>query len=341
VVYSANPGNPALCLALNGTSNVPGFSGQPVLPAGVSCGPGGESPNSGYTLAAPLAFGGYTYMTGTNIMTTRQGLNPNTPAPYLTSNFGNDDYEASVGNSNFNSFQATLQRRVKGLNVSLSYTYSKSIDQASSLADILNPYDLEQTRALSAFNLKHNFVATYEYTLPVERLFRRSNRATRGWTISGITHASTGFPVTLSTSTDNSLQGSNPNGVNNRYFDLPGIAPGPLNISHNPQSATQQNGPTYFNTALFSANVIGTPGDASRRFFSGPGSFNTDLALLKSVALTETKALQFRLETFNIFNHPQFFGPASVDGLYGSPLFGHVVQAASPRLIQLALKYTF
>jgi hypothetical protein len=312
-VYSSNPGNPALCLALN--------------QAGQSCGPGGENPSTPYVPTTTFTVGGKTYQANVPIDCTRQGLN---------CSFGNDDYEASIGNSNFNSFQATLQRRVKSLNVSLAYTYSKSIDQASSLADVLNPYDFGQTRALSAFNLKHNFVATYEYTLPLERLVRRSSRWTQGWEVSGITHASTGFPVTLSMSTDNSLQGSNPNGVNNRYFDLPDVLPGPLNINHHPQ-----NGQPYFNTALFVANTVGTPGDASRRYFSGPGSFNTDLALLKSVPLTETKAVQFRLETFNVFNHPQFFGPASVNGNFNSPAFGQVQQAAPPRLMQLALKFTF
>jgi hypothetical protein len=318
VVYSANPGNPALCLALN--------------QAGQSCGPGGENPSAPYVPTKTFSVNGTTYQANVPIDCTRHGLN---------CSFGNDDYEASIGNSNFNSFQATLQRRVKTLNASFSYTYSKSIDQASSLADVLNPFDFGQTRALSAFNLKHNFVATYDYTLPLERLFRKSARWAQGWEVSGITHASTGFPVTLSMSTDNSLQGSNPNGVNNRYFDLPEILPGPLNISHHPQSDTQQGGPTYFNTALFMPNTPGTPGDASRRFFSGPGSFNTDLALLKSVPLTETKTLQFRLETFNVFNHPQFFGPASVNGNFNSPGFGQVQQAASPRLMQLAIKYMF
>jgi hypothetical protein len=298
VVYSANPGNPALCLTLPG------------------CGPGGENPPTPYVNAS-----------GQAVNCTRQGIG---------CAFGNDDYEGSVGNSNYNSFQATLQRRTKSLDLMISYTYSKSIDNASSLADPGDPFDLQLMRALSAFDLKHNLVATYEYTFPVERLSRHSNRWTQGWVISGITHVSTGFPVTLSSAEDNSLQGTNPNGVNSRYMDLPDVAPGPLNINRN-----SGNGQPYFNTALFSANALGTPGNASRRYFYGPGSFNTDLALLKSVPLSETKALQLRLETFNVFNHPQFFGPQAVNGNISSPLFGEVVKAAPPRLMQLAVKFTF
>jgi hypothetical protein len=68
---------------------------------------------------------------------------------------------------------------------------------------------------------------------------------------------------------------------------------------------------------------------------------NFDLALLKSFRLTESKALQFRLESFNTFNHTQFFGPAVVNGDIGSNLFGQVVKAAPPRLVQVALKFTF
>jgi hypothetical protein len=299
VVYSANPGIPALCQSLPG------------------CGPGGENP------ATP-----YVNSSGQPIPCTRQGIG---------CAFGNDDYEGSVGNSNFNSFQATLQRRTKNLDLMIAYTYSKSIDNASSLADPGNPFDLGQMRALSAFDLKHNLVVTYEYTLPVDRLLRRSNRWTQGWEISGITHASTGFPVTLSSADDNSLQGTNPNGVNSRFMDLPDVVPGPLDLGHYSQNGQDY----YFNISLFKPNALGTPGDASRRYFYGPGSFNTDLALLKSVALSETKALQLRLETFNIFNHSQFFGPQAVNGNISSPLFGQIVKAAPPRLMQLAVKFTF
>jgi len=109
-----------------------------------------------------------------------------------------------------------------------------------------------------------------------------------------------------------------------------------MQINHNPR-----NGLPYFNTSLFSANALGTPGTASRRSFYGPGMLNFDLALLKDVRLSESKSLQFRLESFNTFNHAQFFGAAAVDGGIDDNLFGQVVHAASPRLMQIALKFTF
>jgi len=306
LVYSANPGDPALCLALSQQSAV--------APGSATCGPFAEDA---------------TYVTAT-------GQTVNGTRGPLGSAFSNDDYEGSVGNSNYNSFQADFRHSGKSLNFSLGYTYSKSIDQGSSLADVANPFDFAAMRALSAFDLKHNFVASYEVQLPFERLFRRSNAMTRGWSVSGITRASTGFPVTLSTNGDNSLMGSIPNGVNNHSLDLPDFTAGPLNLNHNPRNALQ-----YFNTSLFAINALGTPGNAPRRFFYGPGMFNTDLALLKSFQISETKALQFRLETFNTFNHTQFFGPAAVNGDKSTSLFGQAVKAAPPRLMQAALKFIF
>lgn len=305
-VYSANPGNPALCLALSEPSDV--------APGSPTCGPAGED---------------------TTYITSSGQIVHGTRGP-LGSAFSNDDFEGSVANSNYNSFQANIRHSGKTLDWMVAYTYSKSIDQASSLADILNPFDFNATRGLSAFDLKHNFVATYQYQLPIQRLFSQANIWTQGWAISGITRASSGFPVTISSDLDNSLMGSLPNGVNNHSLDLPDFAGGSLNLNGNPR-----NGREYFNTSLFSPNPLGTPGTSGRRFFYGPGMFNSDLALLKAFQLSESKALQIRLEAFNAFNHTQFFGPAAVNGDFSSGLFGQVVRAAPPRLLQVAVKLTF
>jgi hypothetical protein len=306
VVYSANPGNPALCLKLSQPNGV--ASGTP------TCGPFGE--DTQYITASGQVQRG-----------TRQGLGPA---------YSNDDYDASIGNSNYNSFQATVRHSANGLTFLVGYTYSKSIDQASALSDPVNPYNFGATRALSAFDLRQDFVASYDYQLPLDRISSHAKVLTQGWTISGITRASTGFPVSLKSNGDNSLMGSIPNGVNNYSLDLPDYNGAPLKLNGNPR-----NGLPYFNTAAFSVNALGTPGDASRRSFYGPGMFNSDIALLRNFHFTESKALQFRLESFNTFNHTQFFGPAAVNGNIDSPLFGQVVKAASPRLMQLAVKFTF
>jgi len=306
LVYSANPGNPALCLALSKPSAV--------APGSPTCGPFGEDA---------------TYITsaGQVVRGTRGPLGPN---------FANDDYEGSIGNSNYNSFQASVRHSSSVLDVMLAYTYSKSIDQASSISDPVNPFNFRATRALSAWDLTHNLVATYQYQLPLQRFFGRAKGLTEGWAISGITRLSSGFPVTIHSDGDLSLMGSLPNGVNNQSLDLPDFTPGNLNLNHDPR-----NGLPYFNTSLFSPNALGTPGTASRRSFHGPGMLNFDLALLRTFRLTESKSLQFRLETFNTFNHTQFFGPVAVDGGIDTALFGQVVRAAPPRLMQIALKFTF
>jgi hypothetical protein len=307
-IYSIDPGNPALCLSLSQPNEV--------LPGTSTCGPFAE--NATYHSA-----------TGQIINGTRTG-------PYGSVNFANDDYDATIANSNYNSLQATLRHSAKGLTFLLSYTFSKSIDQASALSDPLNPYNFGATRALSAFDLKHNFVASYDYTLPLDRIFRHAKALTQGWAISGITTVTSGFPVSLHSDGDNSLMGSIPNGVNNYSLDLPDYNGAPLNLNGNPR-----NGLPYFNKSAFTINALGTPGSASRRGFYGPGGFNSNIALLRNFRFSEARSLQFRLETFNTFNHTQFFGPSAVNGNISSPLFGEVVKAQPPRLMQLALKFVF
>jgi hypothetical protein len=221
------------------------------------------------------------------------------------------------------------------LELQAGYTYSKSLDNSSSISEQLNPYNYGATYAPSAFDLKHNFVASYRYELPFETS-GALHRLTGGWVLSGITRFATGFPVTLTNASDNSLLGTQPDGVNSYGVDLPDVNSGPLHINDDPR-----NGLAYFNTSLFSLPPLGDPGSAARRMFYGPGMANFDIALLKTVSLAEGKSLQFRLETFNTFNHAQFFGPAAVIGEITSSAFGQVVGAAPPRLVQAAVKLSF
>ena len=308
VLIENNPGNPALCLQLNNPANL--------APNQAPCGPFGE--DSVYLTSANQKIEG-------------------TRAPF-NSSFGSNTNQATIGNSNYNALQVTLHHNTRRLDILAGYTFSKSLDQSSSLGEEVNPVDPALSKAISAFDVKHNFVVSYTYQIPIERLFRAENRWTKGWALTGITHFSSGFPVTLVNNGDNSLLGAEPNGINNFGVDEPDVAPGPLNLNGNPR-----NGNSYFNTSLFSQNVLGTPGTAKRRYFYGPGMDNYDMALLKDVRLTESKSLQFRLEGFNVFNHAQFFGPLAVDGNIGDAgsTFGQVVSAAAPRLVQLGFKFLF
>ena len=235
VLEEANPGNPSLCLFLSNPANL--------APGQTPCGPFGEDS---------------TYVTNTG--TVYNG----TRGP-LGSNFGSNANQATIGKSNYNALQVTLRRTGKRLTVLAGYTYGKSMDDSSSLGEEVNPINPSQSYALSSFDIRHNFVVSYNYQLPVERIFRVSNAWTQGWELSGITHVSTGFPVTLINFGDNSLLGAEPNGINNFGVDEPDYNGGALDLNHNPR-----NGQAYFNAAQFSQNALGSPGTAPRRFFSGP-----------------------------------------------------------------------
>ncbi|MGA8234559.1 MAG: carboxypeptidase regulatory-like domain-containing protein, partial [Candidatus Acidiferrales bacterium] len=279
VLDEANPGNPSLCLFLSNPANL--------APGQTPCGPFGE--DSTYTTSTGQVYNG--------------ARGP------LGSNFGSDANQATMGNSNYNALQITLRHSSKRLNVLAAYTFSKSEDQSSNVGEEVNPLQPTLSKALSAFDVKHNFVLSYSYQIPFERLFHATDGWTQGWEISGITHFSSGLPVTLVNYGDNSLLGAEPNGINNFGVDEPDYNGGPLDLNHNPR-----NGGSFFNTSQFSENALGTPGTAKRRFFYGPGLDDYDMAVLKNVHLTESKTLQFRVEGFNLFNHAQFFGPQAVDG---------------------------
>ncbi|HXW54755.1 MAG TPA: carboxypeptidase regulatory-like domain-containing protein [Candidatus Cybelea sp.] len=308
-VVSTNPGNPALCLSLSQTTEV--------APGTETCGPFGED-------------GTYVTPSGEVIEGTRVGLG---------SNYGENTAQRTIANSSYNGLETNLRYVGKRSNFLFGYTYSKSIDQASNLGEQLDPLDLRFTRAISTFDMRHNFVASYRYMPPFDRLFNVS-RLTQGWAISGTTRFATGFPVTLFDDSDNSLLGTLGNGVNNYLLDTPQFDGAPLDINTNPRAGRPE-----FNIAAFSPEALGQLGNAKRRFFHGPGIDNFDFTLEKSLPISEGKTCEFRLEGFNVFNHAQFYasstGLAAVDAEVNDPNFGRIVNVADPRLVQLAAKFTF
>jgi hypothetical protein len=305
VLMSANPGNPALCMSVS----------QPdeVMPGTPTCGPFSEG----------------------GIFTRSNGQTVQVRGPF-SAQFDAVTYQKTIANSSYQALEVSLRHNSRSLEVMGAYTYSKSLDDSSSLADPVNPLYPGLSKGLSAFDMRHNFVASYSYVLPTERLWRRRNRWTEGWSLSGITRFSSGLPVTLYNNNDTSLLGTIPNGINNNGVDTPNFTPGNLAVNTNPRT-----GKPAFNASLFSLSALGTLGTAARRFFYGPGIDNFDLALLKDLRFTESKMLQFRLEAFNAFNHAQFYGAAAVNGNISSAAFGRVVGAASPRLLQMAAKFYF
>ena len=308
-LIEANPGSPALCLSLSQTSEVASGS--------ATCGPFGES-------------GTYTRANGDVVQGTRTRF---------SSAFGSVTWQKTIGNSHDNALEVSLRHDSGPLGFSLAYTWSQSIDQASSLSDPVDPLDPSVSRGLSAFDLTQNFVANYHYRLPVARvlsgLAHPPQWISDGWEISGLTRITSGFPVTLVNNNDTSLLGTEPNGVNNNGADQLNFTSGSLDLHGSPRQGAA------FNTSLFSLPALGEFGNARRRFFHGPGSDSSDVALQKTTGFLDGKSLELRLEGFNVFNHAQFFGAGSVQGNIGSEDFGQIVSAAPPRLLQVSARLRF
>lgn len=295
----ANPGNPALCMTVDELTEVTD---------GNICGPGGEN-------------GVYHPITGGEINSTRGPFGPS---------FSSDGYFITNGNSGYNSLQLSLRQHIKDVEFLAGYTYAKSLDNGSGYGEQINLLDPGQ-RSLSAFDIRHNFVISYDWRLPFDRLHGPS-RLVKGWRLSGITRFSSGLPVTMVETDDRSLLGTSGAGAISLPVDTPNFTGGDL--QHN----DPRSGQAYFNTALFTPEDLGNVGTSRRRFFSGPGLNNWDMALLKDTFITESVNLQFRAEAFNAFNHAQFQLP---DGNINSSSFGFVTNANPPRIMQLSLKLLF
>jgi hypothetical protein len=255
----------------------------------------------------------------------------NTRLPIFGPLFQSNGYFIAIGQSSYNSLQVNLKHSGKALTFLVGYTYSKSLDNASGYGEQVNPFVPKASMALSAFDATHNFVVSYGYNLPFDRL-GGPRALTKGWQFSGITRFSTGLPVTLIEADDNSLLGTQFTGPIPLGIDTPNRSGASLNIG-DPRKGR------YFNPAAFTVETLGQLGTARRRFFHGPGINNWDVALLKDTKITELFNFQFRVEFFNVFNHAQF---ANVNGNVNAGAgFGFAQSANPPRIGQVSLKLNF
>jgi Carboxypeptidase regulatory-like domain len=323
----SNPSNQLLCyqLDLQNPNNIV----SPNSPS--SCGPGNEDPGPGAAYAitttkAPPGYPGVTSFATTRLLT---GLS--TPT---SDNFISNPYMITAVSSSFNSLQVSVKHTEKYANFLLAYTYEKSIDNGSSSFDATNPLNPRQDRALSVFDVPQDLTVSYTVQMPFDKLTGgAAQRLTGGWALSGIMILAKGEPVQLSETDDNSLSGTFADTI-----DIPSYNPGngPLFMNKNPRS-----GEPYFNPNYFTFEPLGQVGNAMRRYFSGPGIYNFDMALLKDTRITESVQAQFRAEAFNIFNHAQFNNPSgNVDNTFVGG-FGYVTSALPARIMQLALKFVF
>jgi Carboxypeptidase regulatory-like domain/TonB dependent receptor len=276
----------------------------------------------------------------------------------------------SAASSNYNSLQARAVKQYKnGLEFSASYTFSKSIDNASQLfstaVDPGFPQDsdnLGAERALSDFDARHRLVVSYVYALP--------SLHKGGWmsgdkvipaifsnlVIGGIATWQTGRPFTVNRSILQSRTGIQ------AYIDRPDQIADPMRagpVMSNPDpschSTISQGGraadvtgtpSSWFNPCAFSdPNLLGQYrfGTAPRNSVTGPDLVDFDISLSRNIKVTEHNQFQLRAEVFNIFNHPNFDVP---DRIFDSPTFGSLISANAygnrpPRQLQLCARYMF
>jgi Carboxypeptidase regulatory-like domain len=320
----ANPGDAALCMQL----------------AAEGCGPNGEQ--NFYTVGANTIYG-----------TRDKLLNPNycPEAQSLCFGYGNT-FTNLVANSIYHSGALTVERKAGDVTFLAAYTFAKAIDDSSAFGEMINFQNAKLSRGLSSADIQHNFVVSYIWQMPFDRIFHGMPRLTKGWQMQGITRFSTGFPVQMGQGNpvdqgplcpsglcegDASLTGS-------PSTDMPNLV-GPIHKS-NPRSTPGTF--TYFNQDAFTgtqcANVsgvltgpdCGSFGTANRRFFHGPGFNNTSFGISKIIPVKEAMSFEIRAEFFNIFNHAQFTNPS---GDISSGSFGNVTNARDPRIGQLSAKF--
>ncbi len=245
--------------------------------------------------------------------------------------FSNIFAQDTIAHSSYNSLQVLMEKRFsKGLQFSAAYTWSKSIDNASSFENILNPIDFEASRSLSLFHAAHRFVASYFWELPVPKYAGFKKTLLNGWAFSGITTFQTGFPIRILSEDDQELMLS-------FDFELPGRPDqiGPL-VTMDPRSNPDR---LFFDPSAFTTAALGTLGTAPRTVCCGPSINNWDFGVHKNTPINERWRLEFRAEFFNLWNRTQFFNP---DGnITNGDEFGTVKRAKEPRQIQLALKLFF
>jgi len=248
-------------------------------------------------------------------------------------------WDRSIGQSKYNAFQAKFEKRfASGFSSLLSYTWSKSMDVATSGLfntenfSLQNPYDPNGSRSVSGFDIPHYFSAAVIYDLPFGQGKRWisegiASRIVGSWRVNSIIQLRSGQPFTLFTNVDianiGAIQGSSqvrPDLIGNAHLDNPTPS-------------------LWFNKSAYAVPKAYTFGTSGRNQLRSDSYQNFDLSLFREDRLTERLHMQFRAEAFNILNHPTFGTP---QGLITSPTFGAVSSTVSTaRQIQLGLKLVF
>lgn len=271
----------------------------------------------------------------------------------------------STANSNYHGLQLSLKlRNLRGITSEVNYTWSHSIDTASDGQDYVpnaaqpdNSFNPRAERANSNFDTRQRFTWYWTWELPK---FGSSPTLSNGWAINGVVTLMTGMPFNVNYLFENDFNGSG------EFFGRPDLVGNPFAGTHTPDS--------YLNLAAFAVPCTYDPvsggcsggqhfGSLGRNAFRGPGYHNFDLSLTKNTALGEKVKMQFRLDAFNVLNHPNFSNPllpnfgvdfaqnldnngrgvgflgigATPDVGIGNPFLG----GGGPRNLQVALRFSF
>jgi hypothetical protein len=253
--------------------------------------------------------------------------------------FSNINGLAYSANSSYNAFQFSARRAFAPLVLSVAYTYSHSIDDASdggafnANSSFIDAYNFRTARGSSNFDQRHMLNISYVYDLP---FFRQpgtlQHKLLGGWEYAGLFSVQTGTPFSIVYSGVSDNAGVGNGQGDGSYADLVGNARGSIPAS------TGGPGPLLYNPNAFAAPRGLTFGDVGRNYLNNPRWTNFDMSLLKSFKFNEATALEFRAEAFNIFNHTEWNG---VDNDLASGTFLHPNGAHSARKLQFGLKFLF
>src|SRR5262249_51479041 len=223
-----------------------------------------------------------------------------------------------------------LERRFsKGMTVLVSYTYGHSIDGGGNNNDSNDPVpqDARNVRAQkgnSNFDIRHRFVASGLYQLPLGKSSGAPGRLARGWQLSGIFSAQTGQPFTVTSSTDPT--GTATTARPNRLRD--GSLP-----------SDQRSINRWFDLTAFAPTGCICFGDSGRNILRGPGLMSLDFGVSRTFSIAERYRIEFRAESFNLMNHPNFGIPNMAVGNQQAGIISTVV--SPERQNQLAVKLRF
>jgi hypothetical protein len=239
----------------------------------------------------------------------------------------------------YNALALTFTQHVwRGFTVNSTYTWSKALDDASNPgADNAgpnfpqDPTNLAAEKGLSDFDHRHRFVSNFLYQIP---LLRNSqgwiHTAFSGWEVGGIWTLQSGAPFTVNLSTDVANNGE--------PLSAPSQRP---NLTCNPNSGPKTPA-EWFNTACFAMPNQFTYGNAGRDIVIGPGLDDFDAMLMNEFPVRENMKLQFRLDIFDFFNHPNLNAPVGAGRLFStSSSFGSITSAQDPREMQFSLRLAF